>query len=82
MLASLSDLLDGGYRGAVQVAIVLSSFDELVVLNIGLHGFARLDKVIVATVNLKLSTRSRRVGNTGAEPVGVFRDELVVDAIF
>ena len=71
VLALLGDLLDGGHRGAVEVAVVLAGLDEFVVLYVGLHGLAGLDEVVVAAVDLELSARSGGVGNTGSESVGV-----------
>ena len=67
--------------GPVEVVIVLSGLNELVVLNVSLHGLSRFNKVVVATIDLKLTARSRRMWNTGTETVRVFRDELVVNAV-
>ena len=81
VFSSLSNLLDRSHRGPVEVAVVLSGLYELVVLNISLHGLPRLNKMVIATIDLKLSSRSRRMWNTRAETVRVFRDELVINTV-
>ena len=72
MFSPFSDFLDRGHRGPVEVAVVLSGLDELVVLNVSLHGLARFNKVVVATIDLKLTSGPRRMWNTGPEAIGVF----------
>ena len=72
VFSPFSDLLDGGHRGPIEVAVVLSGLNELVVLNVSLHGLSRFNKVVVATIDLKLTARSRRMWNTGPEAIGVF----------
>lgn len=54
-------LSDGRDRGSVQIVVVLSSFDEQVVLNVALHLLATCYEVVVTTVNFVIASRSGRV---------------------
>lgn len=52
LLSDLSDRLDAG---SIQVVVVLSRLDEVVVLDVPLHLFSGHHKVIVSAVHLVVS---------------------------
>lgn len=57
----VGDFLDGLYAGSIQVVVVLSSLDELVLLDLSLHELSGGHEVVISAVHLVVPPRPRRV---------------------
>lgn len=54
------NVVDGGDRGAVQVARIVARLDELALVDLAIHVLAR-DEVVLASIQLALTTGARRI---------------------